>query len=127
MSKLKPYIEKLLKEVIVAPIMLVTHRDVTLFKDDPIEYIRKQYDFTETLFSPKNTVVDLLNYLCKYKSTRKQRQPDYLYSFLEFCGRNMDQFTLAVANGQGASFDWRIKEAILYAIGSLMEEISPYK
>jgi hypothetical protein len=41
MAKLKPFIEKLLYEVIVSPIMLLTHRDVTIFKDDPVEYIRK--------------------------------------------------------------------------------------
>jgi importin-7 len=41
MAKLKPFVEKLLFEVIVVPIMLITHRDITLFKDDPIEYVRK--------------------------------------------------------------------------------------
>lgn len=66
MEKLKPFIETLLYEVLVSPIMLVTHRDVTLFKDDAIEYVRKQNDFTETLYSPKNTAVDLLMYLCQY-------------------------------------------------------------
>jgi hypothetical protein len=63
MDKLKPFVEKLLYEVIVSPIMLITHRDITLYKDDPIEYVRKQNDFTETLFTPKNTAVDLLTYL----------------------------------------------------------------
>jgi hypothetical protein len=63
MDLLKPYIEAILFENII-PIMMITHKDVTLFKEDPIEYIRKQNDFTETLFSPKNTVVDLLMYLC---------------------------------------------------------------
>ena len=64
MGKLKPFVERLLTQVIVTPIMLLTHKDVTLFKEDPIEYVRKQYDFTETLFAPKNTAVDLLTYLC---------------------------------------------------------------
>lgn len=41
MEKLKPFIEQLLFEVIIVPIMLITHKDITLFKDDPIEYIRK--------------------------------------------------------------------------------------
>lgn len=63
MNLLKPFVETLLYETIV-PIMLVTHKDVTLLKDDPIEFIRKQFDFTETLFAPKNTVIDLLQYLC---------------------------------------------------------------
>lgn len=40
MSVLKPFVENLLYETII-PIMLVTHKDVTLYKEDPIEYIRK--------------------------------------------------------------------------------------
>lgn len=40
MKILYPFIEKILFEMII-PIMMVTHHDVTLFKDDPIEYIRK--------------------------------------------------------------------------------------
>jgi len=71
MNKLKPFVEKLLYEVVVSPIMLLTHKDISLFKEDPIEYVRKQNDFTETLFAPKNTAVDLLLYLAKYKSTKK--------------------------------------------------------
>jgi hypothetical protein len=59
MAKLVPFIENILYETVM-PIMLVTHKDVTLFREDPIEYIRKQQDFTETLFMPKNTVIDLL-------------------------------------------------------------------
>ena len=85
MNKLLPFVEKLLFEIIVAPIMLITHRDVTIYNDDPIEYIRKQTDFTETLSSPKNTALDLLLYLCKYKSSKKAKQPDFLKKFLMFC------------------------------------------
>lgn len=116
MEVMKPYIEKLLYEVIVSPIMLLTHRDVTIFKDDPVEYIRKQNDFSETLFAPKNTAVDLLGYLCKHKSAKKAKQPDYLGQFLAFCARNLEQ-----------GIDWRLRESLLYAVGSLIEEIQPYK
>lgn len=41
MDKLKPFVEKLLYDVIVTPIMLITHRDITVYSDDPIEYVRK--------------------------------------------------------------------------------------
>jgi hypothetical protein len=91
MEKLKPFIQNILYETVM-PIMLVTHRDATLFHEDPIEYIRKQQDFTETLFMPKNTVIDLLQYLCSYISTPKvkgqkkqKRQPDFLFPFLGYC------------------------------------------
>jgi len=71
--------------------MLVTHSDVTLFNDDPIEYIRKQIDFTETLYMPKNTVIDLLLYICMYKSSKKGK-PDYLFPFLNYAVTNMTTY-----------------------------------
>ena len=120
MNMLLPYVENLLFETII-PIMLITHRDVTLFKDDPIEYIRKQQDFTETLFAPKNAVVDLLLYLCSYKSSKKNKKPDYLNKFLEFCLSNLNQYQ------QQPEPDWRIKEAILFSIGSLVDQIRPQR
>jgi hypothetical protein len=40
MNMIKPFVENILYEIII-PIMKVTHKDVTLFKEDPIEYIRK--------------------------------------------------------------------------------------
>jgi hypothetical protein len=63
MTKLKPFIENILYEVVI-PIIMPTHRDVNLFQDDPIEYIRKQEDFSETLYMSRNTVIDLLQYIC---------------------------------------------------------------
>ena len=117
MKILQPFIETLLFETLV-PIMLITHKDVTLFKEDPIEYIRKQNDFTETLFAPKNNVIDMLMYLCQYKSVKKAKKPDYLHKFLTFCAKNLNDYA-----ANSASFDWRVKEAIVYAIGSLIDEI----
>lgn len=72
MEVLYPFIEKILFENIV-PIMMPSHADVTLFKEDSIEYIRKQNDFTDSLFSPKNSIVDLLIRLCTYKSNKKAK------------------------------------------------------
>jgi hypothetical protein len=49
MEKLKPYVENILFDTVI-PIMFITERDMNTFESDPIEYIRNQYDFTETLF-----------------------------------------------------------------------------
>lgn len=73
----------------VIPIMMVTERDIQLFSEDPIEYIRKQEDFTETLYMPKNTVIDLLQYICMYQSSGSKSKPDYLYPFLNYAVTNM--------------------------------------
>jgi hypothetical protein len=121
MGKLKPFVEKLLYEVIVVPIMLVTHRDITLFREDAIEYVRKQNDFSESLFAPKNSAVDLLTYFCNYKA--KKKQPVYLKGFLTFCARNLIDYARGVVAADG----WRIKEAILFAIGTQLEDVSAYK
>jgi Cse1 len=90
MEKLKPFIENLLFETII-PIMLITHKDSTLYRDDPIEYIRKQYDISD-LFSAKNSVLDLLTYLCTYKSDPKAKRPDYIHKYLAFCVDNLNQY-----------------------------------
>lgn len=91
MKVLYPLVPTLLYEIVV-PTMMVTHKDVTLFKEDSIEFIRKQNDFTESLFTPKNTVVDLLISLCTYK-TKKNKRPDFLMPFLEFCVNNLNQYS----------------------------------
>lgn len=67
MEKLKPFVENILYDTVI-PIMFITQHDVETFDNDPIEYIRNLFDFTETLFQPKNQVQDLLCYLCKYSS-----------------------------------------------------------
>ena len=41
MDKMIPFIENILYETVV-PLMLTSNRDLQLFEEDPIEYIRKQ-------------------------------------------------------------------------------------
>ena len=123
MDKLKPFVVQLLTEVVVTPLMLITHKDITLFKEDSIEYVRKQQDFSETLFAPKNTAIDFLTYAIQYRSSKKVKVPDYLTGFLQYCAHTLHQYQQATNAGQ--AIDWRIKEAILYAIGSILEDIQP--
>ena len=89
-----------------------------LFREDPIEFIRKSSDFEETVFNVKNQVVEFLGRLCRYKSIKKNKRPDYLHKFLEFALSNLVQ--------AGAT-SWRIKEAIMFAIGKLLDEIRDFK
>lgn len=70
MNVLKGFAEKILYEHLI-PVMFVTQKDMQLFQEDPIEYIRKQFDFTSTLFTPKNAGSDLLTFLTDYKETKK--------------------------------------------------------
>lgn len=34
--------------------------DQQLFNNDPIEYMRKEEDFTQTMYNPKNAAMDLI-------------------------------------------------------------------
>lgn len=127
MTKLKPFVEQILCDTIV-PLFYVTLGDLQTFENDPIEFIRNQYDFTRTMFKPKVQSQDLLGYLCKYSSepkNKKHRKPDYLHKFLEFVIKNLDQYHEQLAAGQ--QVDWRIKEGLLFAVGSLRDEIEREK
>ena len=80
--------DNLLFETVV-PILLLTHKDHVLFRDDPIEFIRKQQDFTETMYHPRGAVVDLLTYLCGYNGGQKGARGLYIDKFLAFCVSNL--------------------------------------
>ena len=69
-----------------------------MFQEDPIEYIRKQFDLMETIYMPKITTVELLQLICQYKTTKGRKQkPDYLMPFLNFASTNMQEYADAVA------------------------------
>ena len=72
----------------------------------------------------------MLCYLCKYSSEKKVKgkkkskknvKPDYLHKFLEFAVKNLNEFNTKIESGEGA--DWRIKEALMYSISTLIDEI----
>ena len=89
-----------------------------MFHEDPIEYIRKQADLDESMYMPKITTIELIERICSHKSQKGKRfKPDYLMPFLNFASNNMQQYADAVASG--ANPDWRVKEALLFAVGSL--------
>ena len=82
--------DKILYETII-PLMMISERDVNLFQDDPIEYIRKQQDLMETVYMPKNTSATLLQLICGWKSDEGafKAKPDYLMPYLAFASTNM--------------------------------------
>lgn len=44
------------------------------------------------MFMPKNTIIDLLQYICMYQSGDKKSRPDYLYPFLNYVVTNMQTY-----------------------------------
>ncbi len=80
----------------------------------------------ETIYMPKVTTVELVQLICKYKTSKgRKTKPDYLMPFLNFASTNMQQYADALAAGSNP--DWRVKEALLYSIGSLSDDIGLYK
>ena len=52
-------------------------------------------------------------------------RPDYLHMFLEFALKNMVEYDEKIAAGE--SVDWRIKEALMFAIGTIRDNITGQK
>lgn len=119
MTVLKPFIPKILYETLI-PIMKQSHADVSLFEEDPTEYVRKQLDFTESIYMPKNTAIDMLLYICMYKA-KKAKTPEYLVPFLQWAVQSMQEYQQQAQ--AGANPDWRIKEALMNSIGHLQSRI----
>lgn len=63
MAKMLPFMDTILYETII-PLMLSTNRDIKMFQDDPVEFIRKQQDIMETMYMPKLTASTLLQLIC---------------------------------------------------------------
>lgn len=124
MEKIKPYVEQILYENII-PILFVTSRDLMTFENDPAEFIRKQDDYVETMYDPKNQIQNLLENLCTYSSQKKGKKPDYLHKFLEFVVKNLNEYNEQVKANPNT--DWRIKEALMCSIGTLREQIRKQK
>ena len=90
MNIIQPYADNLLFETIV-PIILVTANDAELFRNEPIEFIRRLECVTqqENDFSVRYHMLDLLYGLCSYKVNKQDDRPLYLGKFLEFCLSNL--------------------------------------
>lgn len=52
-------------------------------------------------------------------------KPEYLHKFLGFAIQNLEQYNLKIQSEEGA--DWRIKEALMFSIGTLKDEIDSQK
>lgn len=69
----------------------------------------------------------MLCYICKYSSEKKKKKakPDYLHKFLAFAVKNLNEYQEKIQSGQGA--DFRIKEALMFAISCIIDEINSQK
>ena len=98
------------------PLMLISEQEYNIWNENPIEYVRLQVD-QSNYFNPKAIVKTLVKSICSIKQARGQKVSPYLQSYLQVLATNLEQ----------PSQDFRVKEAILHALGNLHELISRSK
>jgi hypothetical protein len=109
---IKDHIQTILYEITL-PMMLLTEHEFELWSENPIEYVRRQVDQSNQ-WNPRGNVLQLIKTVCNIKATRKQKVSVYLQGYLQILAGHLEQ----------PSNDFRVKEAVLHAIGCLNEQIS---
>lgn len=64
---IRPHVDTLLTRI-VFPYLCFNEYDEEIWLNDPSEYVRKQYDFTEDFTSPKNAAINLLSKMADLRS-----------------------------------------------------------
>ena len=127
MKEIKSRIDNLMFDTIV-PIMYVSQQNMDQFENEPIEYIRSQFDFGDTMYQPKMMVHDLLMYVCKWKASKKKgTKPAYLEKFLHYAVENINTYETVKTQQGIENIDWRIKEALMFCIAALSDIIADDK
>lgn len=98
------------------PLLLITEKEYKLYSEDSIEYVRQQVDNSNS-FNVKTSIKSFIKYACTFKKSRKDKISEYLMGFLQIIASNLNQ------NVQ----DFRIKEALMHALGLLGEQIVEVK
>lgn len=110
------HLEKILFDVLI-PMLYLTPKDESLWNTDPDEYIRKEDDFTQISNNNKNAAMDLIEAICKKSDSTDQSYLKTFFAYSSFCMiNNQDPRTKQ-------ALDLLLKEALLWALGILKEEI----
>lgn len=89
-----------------------TNKDLEDFEYNPIDFIRKMKDVTETFYSCKHSAVEMIILFCFYRS-HEDKEPDYLNEFFSYIVKSLDEVA------QLGHHDFRIKDALLFIVESL--------
>ena len=108
---IREHINAILYEISL-PLMLLSQNEYELWNENPIEYVRMQVD-QQNQFNAKSIVKLLVRQICMIKSNRKQKVSEYLQNYLQVLAQNLET----------QHEDFRMKEAIMHALGSLKEQI----
>ena len=125
MEKVQKLIEnnKLFEKIV--QMMYISSKDMEIFDNEPIEYIGKESDFKDTIFSPKNQVQILLRKITAYQNERGIKKMQYLKKFIDFIFNNFCEYTTKAENSNNG-IDWRIKESLMVCICTIHKEVWKY-
>lgn len=115
-AHIKPHMEDVLFKYCL-PLLRLTPTEVEEFNENPVSYIRAQFDVSDTLNSTKNSAIDLMNYFATYKENEenKEEQPIYLSKFVHHLYEGLNECQ--------TSNDVKRKESIMLALGHLNKHI----
>lgn len=106
-----PQCVTLMKDYAVDLVML-TKKDLEDFSDNPMDFIRKMKDVTETFYSCKHSALEMIIIFCHLRSDPKA-EPFFLREFFDYCVKSLAELT------EKQESDFRYKDAFLAIIQKL--------
>lgn len=123
-AKIEANLEIILKDYIIQSAFL-RKEDVELWKHDMKDFILKEFDIVEWYDSERQGALKFLKELSVYKrkvNKKKEKFPAYFELIFKFLVTVLETYENQVKTGHHP--DYRIKEATLYLIENLEEQIS---
>jgi hypothetical protein len=112
---LLPFLETIMLEHLV-PMTFITQKDEDDWQNDPLEYLRREEDFTDRTNNIKNVALDFIEAICKIAADGDS----YLMRLMRFAAHVFTTNTHPFTNQPA---DLRLKEALLNIIGMLRDLI----
>jgi len=100
------------------PLLKLTPNEIEEFSDNPVSYIRSQYDISDTLNSAKNSAMDLITFFACYNEDEDDKgTPPYLEKYFNYLVQGLEEYQ--TQNNQ----DFRVKDSILLAFSLLNTDL----
>jgi len=123
-SKIEENLELIMKDYIIQSAFM-RKDDIELWKHEMKDFIIKEFDILEWIDSQRQGVLKFLKELCIYRrkvNKKKEKIPAYFESIFKFLVTVLETYENQVKTGNHP--DFRIKEATLFLIENLEEQIS---
>jgi len=111
-----PHIEILLTKILF-PYMCINNEDLILWRDDPVEYVRKTYDILEDFYSPRAAAASMVYTLSKL------RAKNTVMPFLVFCFNVLDAYKATPNTDEQKSSLAMQKDGALMVIGQVKDKL----